>query len=361
MAEVSWVKLKVNTFDDKKIKLILSQKDGDKTMVIFFKIFCFSGEVNDNGYIYLDKKKPLTDEELAEIILEDTVTLRNAFVTLREHNILVRQEENGHFLLRNFMKHQNVEGLEKIKTKGAERAKRYRERIKGLLKQEEPLITIKEGSVTDNVTDNVTVTSRHAIDIDIKNKSKNKNKDKSKSVTDFPKDGEKFSEEQDEGKECKVESSPEIPKVEVVDEGVVVKKDFVECLVEIFEEEYLRHKNIPYVSGPIDKKQMGMMLGKLKKLLPGLDTEGMEIRARELFGKAAGITEDKFYADITIAKLNSQFNQYINFLKNGFKQNRGTGITAGSAGKFEDIERKILARAGTGSEQGTGEVLHTTE
>lgn len=110
----------------------------------------------------------------------------------------------------------------------------------------------------------------------------------------------------------------------------VKKHSFIDELISIFEECYLNNKSSPYIIKKQDSKHIGMMLNSLKKLYPEKNTDEMRDLMKVLFDKATQINTPEFLATITISKLNSNINEYINHIKNklGTSRNntRFTGI-----------------------------------
>ena len=49
MTNVKWIKLATDIFDNRKIKLIERMPDGDSLIVIWLKLLCLAGTVNDSG------------------------------------------------------------------------------------------------------------------------------------------------------------------------------------------------------------------------------------------------------------------------------------------------------------------------
>ena len=178
MADVKWIKLMTNIWDNRKIKQIKKMPDGKSTIIIWFQILCLAGEINDNGLIYLSKDIPYTDEMLATEFGEELATIRLSLQVL-EHFKMIKVVDNV-LLVSNWEKYQNVGGLEKIREQNRARQIRYKEKQKLLI-----------NNVTDNVTDNVGVTHGNAIDIDIdkdKDKDKDKEEDKDKDKEVFKRD-----------------------------------------------------------------------------------------------------------------------------------------------------------------------------
>ena len=61
MAEVKWIKIVPNVFDDDKIKLIETMPDGDSIIVIWFKLLCLAGKQNRDGFLMMNDKIAYTE------------------------------------------------------------------------------------------------------------------------------------------------------------------------------------------------------------------------------------------------------------------------------------------------------------
>jgi len=173
MAEITWVKLTINMFDDEKIRLIEAMPEADAIIIIWVRLLTLAGKTNDDGRIYIDEDLPYTDEMLATIFNKPLNTIRLALETFKRFKMIDTSE--GVILITNWEKHQNVEGMSRVKLQNAERQKRYRDRKK-----------IEQLNIEDlekresNVTDTLPVTSHHAIDIEV-----DIEKDKEKNIKDI--------------------------------------------------------------------------------------------------------------------------------------------------------------------------------
>lgn len=147
MNEVKWIKITTDIFDDEKIKLIDSMPDRDTLLVIWFKLLAMAGKTNDRGLVYVIKEIPTTDEMLATIFNRPINTVRLALKTFSDFEMI---EINKHINIVNWDKHQNVDGLDKIREQARLRQARYREKQKNLLEDKS----------------NVTVTSSNSLDIE---------------------------------------------------------------------------------------------------------------------------------------------------------------------------------------------------
>ena len=157
MAEISWIKLKTTMFDDEKIKLIQSMPEADAILVIWIRLLVLAGKTNDEGLIYIQRNMPYTEEMLATLFSKPVNVVRLALRTLQQFN-MIDLNEDGLIAIENWDKHQNIEGMEKVRLKNAERVRKHRER-----KKQQAL----EDKNSGNVTCNVTVTDCNGTDKDI--------------------------------------------------------------------------------------------------------------------------------------------------------------------------------------------------
>ena len=166
MSEIKWIKITTDIFDDEKICLIDALPDPDAILVIWFKILTLAGKHNSNGLLMMTDKVHYTDEMLATIFRRPLNTVRMAIGVFEQFGMI--EIIDGIISLPNWEKHQNVDGMEKIKEQTRNRVAKYRKKQKNL--------------ALGNVTGNVTVTDGNALEED-KDKNKNKNrldKDKNK-------------------------------------------------------------------------------------------------------------------------------------------------------------------------------------
>lgn len=133
-ADIRWIKITTDIFDDEKIRLIEGMPERDTLIVLWFKLLTMAGKTNDNGCVYISKKMPTTDEMLATIFNRPLNTVRMALSTFESFGMI---EINNHIEISNWDKHQNIDGMEKIKKQNAERQKKFKEKKKVLLQLNE--------------------------------------------------------------------------------------------------------------------------------------------------------------------------------------------------------------------------------
>jgi predicted phage replisome organizer len=168
MAEVKWIKIVTDIFDDEKILMIENLPDRDSIIVIWFKLLCMAGKQNNSGVFLFNDRIPYTDEMLATIFRRPLNTVRLALKTFEEYGMI--EIINNTITIPKWEKHQSLDALENSRKQTRDRVAKYRE------KQKE--IACNGGSnVTCNVTDDVTVTLCNADRIRI-----DKERDKNKSI-----------------------------------------------------------------------------------------------------------------------------------------------------------------------------------
>lgn len=131
MSGISWIKLSVNIFDDEKIKLIKSMPEGDSIILIWIQLLCLAGKTNDGGAVYIGQHMNYTDEMIATICNQPLNTVRFALKTFEQFE-MINLGEDGLISIANWEKHQNIEGMEKVREQTRKRVARYRARQKAL-------------------------------------------------------------------------------------------------------------------------------------------------------------------------------------------------------------------------------------
>ncbi|MCU5665026.1 phage replisome organizer N-terminal domain-containing protein [Bacillus cereus] len=155
MAEVKWIKLSTSMFEDEKIRLIESMPEADTLLIIWIRLLAQAGKTNASGYIFLSKNIPYSDEMLATLFNRPIATVRLALQTFQQFG-MIEITEDQYICISNWEKHQNVDGLERVKQLNAERNRKYRER-----KKQQQLSLENKGNEND-----VRMTSRDGTDIE---------------------------------------------------------------------------------------------------------------------------------------------------------------------------------------------------
>ena len=159
MAEVKWIKIVTDIFNDEKILLIESMPEADAIIVIWFKLLCMAGKQNNSGVFLMNGRIAYTDEMFATIFRRPLNIVRMALKTFEQFGMI--EIINNTVTIPNWEKHQQLDALEASREATKHRVARYREKQK----------QITDGS---NVTSNVTVTPGNADRIDKNREDKNR-------------------------------------------------------------------------------------------------------------------------------------------------------------------------------------------
>ena len=157
MADVKWIKISINMFDDEKVKIIQAMNKGDSILMIWIRLIILAGKVNSGGYLYVNENLPYDNKMLATILNKPLKLIELAIKIFLDLE-MIEMTDKGMFIT-NFEKYQNIDGLEKIKEQNRIRKQKQRDKM-------------KNECVTENATSrdsHVTVTQQN------KNKKENKN------------------------------------------------------------------------------------------------------------------------------------------------------------------------------------------
>lgn len=149
MAEAEWIKLYLKTFrTSRKISAIERMKNGDTIIVIWFKLICLAGEINDNGAVYITPKVPFDPVSLADELKKPRTVVDTAIKVFQEHDMIIK-DDAGFIQIINWEKYQNVDGLERIREQNRLRKRKQRDKSRDSHVTEEQEVTgshaIEEG------------------------------------------------------------------------------------------------------------------------------------------------------------------------------------------------------------------------
>lgn len=128
MADVKWIKIVTDIFDDEKILLIESLPEHDAIIVIWFKLLCLSGKMNNSGVFMMNDKIAYTEEMLSTIFRRPLNTVRLALKTFEEFGMI--EMVDNVITIPNWSKHQTMDQLEERKEYMRDYMQKYREKQK---------------------------------------------------------------------------------------------------------------------------------------------------------------------------------------------------------------------------------------
>ena len=194
MADIKWIKLTTNMHEDEKMKLIDATPERDTTHYLWIRLLIQAGKTNANGLIYLNENISYTDEMLSTLFCRPLASIRLALKVLSDFQMIEIDEDNVIKIV-NWDKHQNVEGMDRVRDQNRKRVQNHREKKKQLeaaageseeisTEIEEPIIEVGNNNCgitknSSNVTkdkSNVTVTEQNKRETKNKKEIKNENK-----------------------------------------------------------------------------------------------------------------------------------------------------------------------------------------
>ena len=156
MADVKWIKLTTDMFDNRKIKHLRRLPEGNNIVLIWVMLLTMAGRCNSGGMIFLTENIPYTPKMLADELDFEENTVQLALKALEQLNMVVTDQ--GYFAIAGWEEYQNIEGMDKIREQNRIRQANYK---------------AKQKLLQGNVTDNVTVTLGNATE-EASKKSKNR-------------------------------------------------------------------------------------------------------------------------------------------------------------------------------------------
>lgn len=145
MADVKWIKITTDIFDDEKILLIESLPDSYAIITVWFKLLCLAGKQNNSG-VFMMSRVAYTDKMLATIFRMKESTVTMALQTFEQFGMV--EIVDGVITIPNWEKHQSLDQLEQAREQTRKRVAKHREKQRLL--------------AGCNVTSNVTVTECNA-------------------------------------------------------------------------------------------------------------------------------------------------------------------------------------------------------
>ena len=131
MSDVKWIKITTDIFDDEKILLIESLPECDSIIVIWFKLLCLAGKMNNSGVFMMNDSIAYTDSMLATIFRRKETTVKLALDTFEQFGMIRRID--GAVTIPNWGKHQTLDQLEKKREYQRGYMRNYREKQKKII------------------------------------------------------------------------------------------------------------------------------------------------------------------------------------------------------------------------------------
>lgn len=151
MADVKWIKITTDMFDNRKIKHLRRLPDGNSIVLIWVMLLTLAGRCNSGGMIFLTENIPYTPKMLADELDFEESTVQLALNALEQLG-MIQTSGDGFLAVTGWEEHQNIEGMEKIRE--SKRLAQARWRAKQA--------AIAEKSTVDSTVDSTEIESNNA-------------------------------------------------------------------------------------------------------------------------------------------------------------------------------------------------------
>jgi predicted phage replisome organizer len=174
MADVKWIKIVTDIFDDEKLLLIETLPEADSIIVIWFKLLCLAGKQNNKGVFMMNDKIAYTEKMLATIFRRKESTVQLALRTFEQFGMI--EIVDGVVTIPNWSKHQNFDKIDKNNEYMKNYMREYRAKQKLMItgpledseeEKEDVNINVKVNSKTNGKTNskvNVSALDKNRID-----------------------------------------------------------------------------------------------------------------------------------------------------------------------------------------------------
>lgn len=162
MRDLTWIKLVIGIFDDEKIKFIDTLEMRNLFICIWIKLLVQAGKTNMDGKICMEHNTAYSMTMLSVIFNRTEQEIKAALELFKELR-MIKIDKKGIITIINWEKHQNIEGMAKVREQTRNRVKKYREKKKKeiFFESESNVTVTKESNVNQKyLYDNVTVQNR---------------------------------------------------------------------------------------------------------------------------------------------------------------------------------------------------------
>ena len=119
MADLQWLKLSTNFFDNNKIKLLESENDGDTLIRIWIQLLTIAMKCNYQGKLSITEDKPMTIIEISKIMGKSKKKIEKTLSIFQELQMIVIEDK--FYKIKNWSKYQSVDRLEEIRLQNCKR------------------------------------------------------------------------------------------------------------------------------------------------------------------------------------------------------------------------------------------------
>ena len=128
MANLQWLKLSTDFFDNNKIKLLESEKDGDTIIRVWIQLLITAMKSNYQGRLSITEDKPMTADDISKIMGKSEKKITKYLEKFEELQMIIIEE--NFYKIKNWSKYQSADKLEEIRIQNCLRQQKYREKMR---------------------------------------------------------------------------------------------------------------------------------------------------------------------------------------------------------------------------------------
>lgn len=140
MANLQWLKLSTDFFDNNEIKLLESERDGDTLIRVWIQLLTIAMKCNYQGRLAITEDKPMTVDEFSKIMGKSRKKITKCLEKFEELKMIII--EDNFYKIKNWSKYQSADKLEEIRLQNRLRQQKYRENMKS--KKEKSNVTVTQ-------------------------------------------------------------------------------------------------------------------------------------------------------------------------------------------------------------------------
>lgn len=112
MGQVGWIKVNTNIFSNRKIKILLKEREGDTYFRIWIQILTIAGECNRDGGLYISDDTPFKVKDFTNIIGKSSKTFTKILQKFIDLGMLIYK--NDTYFVKNWSKYQSADKLKNL-------------------------------------------------------------------------------------------------------------------------------------------------------------------------------------------------------------------------------------------------------
>ena len=139
MYNLQWLKISTNFFDNNKVKLLESEKDGDTLIRVWIQFLTIAMKCNYQGRLSITEEKTMTVDEFSKIMGKSKKRITKCLEKFEELKMIII--EDNFYKIKNWSKYQSADKLEEIRLQNCLRQQKYREKKKSETEKSNVTIT----------------------------------------------------------------------------------------------------------------------------------------------------------------------------------------------------------------------------